>query len=221
MTTVDGLTKDRMLAIEGASVVSGAVDSGTGHLILTTHDGTVIDAGYVWGTVVDATNAVKGIIMIAGNTDIATGTETSKAVTPKQVHDALIASAQPLDTDLTVIAGLTPAANDIIQYKSGAWANRTMPQLKTDLALVITDVVSGALGGNGSYLRSNGSSVAWSFMTFSDLATSLQNTINQKTNGFNYSGGVYNAATTSPGVYVGPTDPGAVPEGSIWYQTAS
>lgn len=47
---------------------------------------------------------------------------------------------QPLDSDLTAIAALTPAANDLIQYKSGAWANRTPSQFKTDLALAKGDV---------------------------------------------------------------------------------
>lgn len=40
---------------------------------------------------------------------------------------------QPLDTDLTVIAGLTPSNNDVLQRKSGAWANRTLSQYWTDL----------------------------------------------------------------------------------------
>ena len=47
MATITGLTADRMLAIEGASVVDGEV-VGT-HLILTQHDGTTIDAGDVTG----------------------------------------------------------------------------------------------------------------------------------------------------------------------------
>ncbi len=48
MAEVTGLTAPRMIAIEAASVVSGAVD-GSGHLILTKHDGSTIDAGYVVG----------------------------------------------------------------------------------------------------------------------------------------------------------------------------
>jgi hypothetical protein len=48
MTTVTGLTADRMLAIEGASVVDGDVD-GSGNLILTKHDGSQINAGKVTG----------------------------------------------------------------------------------------------------------------------------------------------------------------------------
>ena len=46
MATIQGLTKDRMLAIEAASIVDGEVDA-TKHLILTKHDGTTIDAGLV------------------------------------------------------------------------------------------------------------------------------------------------------------------------------
>lgn len=47
MATVTGLTADRMLEIEAASVVDGKVVSGD--LILTKHDGTTIDAGSVIG----------------------------------------------------------------------------------------------------------------------------------------------------------------------------
>lgn len=43
MATVTGLTADRMLEIEGASVVSGMIVND--HLILTKFDGTTIDAG--------------------------------------------------------------------------------------------------------------------------------------------------------------------------------
>lgn len=44
MATIEGLTKDRMLQIEAASVVDGDI-APNGHLILTTHGGTQIDAG--------------------------------------------------------------------------------------------------------------------------------------------------------------------------------
>jgi len=48
VATVSGLTKDRMLAIEAASVVSGEVDV-SGDLILERHDGTQFNAGHVHG----------------------------------------------------------------------------------------------------------------------------------------------------------------------------
>ena len=47
MATVTGLTAERMLAIEGASVVDGEVIGN--NLILTKHDGSQIDAGPVIG----------------------------------------------------------------------------------------------------------------------------------------------------------------------------
>jgi hypothetical protein len=47
---------------------------------------------------------------------------------------------QPINSDLTAIAGLSPSNDDIIQRKAGAWTNRTMAQLKTDLALAKGDV---------------------------------------------------------------------------------
>jgi len=52
-------------------------------------------------------------------------------------------SYQTSDADLTAIAGISPSNDDIIQRKSGAWTNRTMAQLKTDLALVKGDVSLG------------------------------------------------------------------------------
>jgi hypothetical protein len=45
MATVTGLTADRMLEIEAASVIDGDVIDG--ELILTKHDGSTIDAGSV------------------------------------------------------------------------------------------------------------------------------------------------------------------------------
>lgn len=53
-----------------------------------------------------------------------------------------LSNKQPLDADLTVIAGLTPNNDDILQRKSGAWANRTLAQLKTDLAVVYSKSIS-------------------------------------------------------------------------------
>jgi hypothetical protein len=53
---------------------------------------------------------------------------------------ASLAAKQPLDSDLTAFAALTPTNDDIIQRKAGAWTNRTLDQLTTDLALTANDV---------------------------------------------------------------------------------
>lgn len=47
---------------------------------------------------------------------------------------------QPVDADLTAIAAISPSNDDVIQRKAGAWTNRTMSQLKTDLAITASDV---------------------------------------------------------------------------------
>lgn len=53
---------------------------------------------------------------------------------------SVAATKQDVDADLTTIAGLTPADDDFLQRKAGAWANRTPAQAKADLVLVKGDV---------------------------------------------------------------------------------
>lgn len=47
---------------------------------------------------------------------------------------------QPLDGDLTTIAGLTATTDNVLQSVASAWASRTPAQLKTTLVLVKADV---------------------------------------------------------------------------------
>ncbi len=56
-----------------------------------------------------------------------------------------LSNKQPLDSDLTTIAAIAPTNDDVIQRKAGAWTNRTMSQVKTDLALVKGDVGLGSV----------------------------------------------------------------------------
>lgn len=75
-----------------------------------------------------------------------TGTQTASTISDfNTAADARItaatgASVQPIDSDLTAIAALTPTNDDILQRKAGAWTNRTPAQVKTDLSLTKTDV---------------------------------------------------------------------------------
>ena len=61
---------------------------------------------------------------------------------------AVAAGYQPLDSDLTAIAALAPTNDDVVQRKAGAWTNRTMAQVKTDLALTKSDVGLGNVTNN-------------------------------------------------------------------------
>lgn len=57
------------------------------------------------------------------------------------------AAFQPLDSDLTTIAGLTATTDNFIQAKSSAWASRTPTQVTADLIAFVGD--SGAGGTKG------------------------------------------------------------------------
>lgn len=51
-----------------------------------------------------------------------------------------LSNKQPLDSDLTTIAGLTATTNNFMVATSSAWASRTPAQAKTALAIVESDV---------------------------------------------------------------------------------
>jgi hypothetical protein len=142
MGTVDVFSASRTQAIEDGAIVSGAVDGGTGHLILTTHDGTDIDAGYVLGSVSAASTTAQGIVELATDAETITGTDAVRAVTPHGLA-AVTVNLQPKDSDLTAIAGLGPSNNDTLQFIAGAWANRTIAQAKTTLAIAVADTTDG------------------------------------------------------------------------------
>lgn len=74
-------------------------------------------------TALDGKTAVSVDGVFAASYDIDTS-----PVTPGDI------GAQPADADLTAIAGLTPTNDDVVQRKAGAWVNRSVAQLATDLA---------------------------------------------------------------------------------------
>lgn len=47
---------------------------------------------------------------------------------------AIGTDVQAYDTDLAAIAALSPSNDDILQRKAGAWVNRSLAQLQTDLS---------------------------------------------------------------------------------------
>lgn len=83
-------------------------------------------------------NTPTGIVK--GDVGLGNVTNTSDANKPvstaQAAADAVVqAASQPLDSDLTTIAGLTAATDSIMQAKAGAWSARTLAQLLTDLNL--------------------------------------------------------------------------------------
>jgi len=69
-------------------------------------------------------------------------TKTLLAITEADVSGLVtdLGNKQPLDTDLTTIAGLTATTDNVIQSVGSAWASRTPAQLKTTLSLAKGDV---------------------------------------------------------------------------------
>jgi len=119
-----------MEAIEAASVVSGTIN-GSGHLILTTHDGSTIDAGYVLGSVPDASETVKGLVELATTVEAAAGSDTIRAVTPA----GLTAAVGTLVPDASSsVKGKVQLANSI---EAIAGTNTTKAITPADLAAVL------------------------------------------------------------------------------------
>jgi hypothetical protein len=65
---------------------------------------------------------------------------------PKQQLDSAIsglsATYQPLDNDLTTIAGLTATTDSFLQAKSSAWASRTIAQVRADISYLLGPIVA-------------------------------------------------------------------------------
>lgn len=130
-------------SIAGIQITGGWYDSvGTSSVLVDGDYGDIVISGT--GTVISIDT---GVIV---NTDI----NASAAIDASKIANASVSNTefqyldgvtsaiqtqlgnkQPLATDLTTIAGLTPSNDDFLQRKAGAWANRTIAQVKTDLSL--------------------------------------------------------------------------------------
>ena len=70
---------------------------------------------------------------------------------------ALQSGKQAVDADLTAIANLAPANDDLIQRKGGAWTNRTLRQVKADLSLGTLSAITPVGTPDGTkFLRDDG-----------------------------------------------------------------
>lgn len=87
---------------------------------------------------VDTTAAAVGqLVAVAQASPLEFELVDTTEITPAEI------GAQPADADLTTIAALTPSNDDVLQCKSGAWTNRTVAQVKTDLG-VAADIAAAA-----------------------------------------------------------------------------
>lgn len=80
----------------------------------------------------------NGKVLTADSSAAHGWTWTTPDVTQAELDAAIAALSsvyQPLASDLTAIAALSPSNDDVIQRKAGAWTNRTIAQLLSDLGL--------------------------------------------------------------------------------------
>lgn len=63
-------------------------------------------------------------------------------ITLSAFSNAALDSKQPLNAALTQISGLSPNNDDFLQRKSGAWTNRSIAQVRTDLGINNVDNTS-------------------------------------------------------------------------------
>lgn len=95
---------------------------------------------------VTSVNGQAGAVTLAKG-DIGLGNVSNLAPADLPVSTAAqtaLDGKQAADADLTAIAGLAPADNDLLQRIAGAWTHRTPGQVKTSLGLNLVDNTSDA-----------------------------------------------------------------------------
>lgn len=140
--------------------------------------GTISGGG---GDVASVFGRTGAVVAVSGDYEASEITNTpAGTIAADDVQEALNeldTEKQTLDSDLTAIAGLSPSNDDILQRKSGAWTNRTVSQLKTDIG-VFGSAVNGLAplsgGGTTNFLRADGT---WTTPGGSGTVTSVAMTV--------------------------------------------
>lgn len=92
------------------------------------------------GGAVDSVNGETGTVVLNAAEIGSTPAGGISATNVQAAITELDSEKQPLDSDLTTIAGLTATTNNFLVAVSSAWASRTPAQAKTTLAIVAADV---------------------------------------------------------------------------------
>ena len=131
----------------------GGGSGGDGDMLASIYDpGNVASDAFDMANMVEASDAK---IMTAAERSKLAGIETGADVTDAAnvaAAGALMTSGvgsvtQAYDADLASIAGLSPTNDDLIQRKSGAWTNRTLAQLLSDLTALNATFAQLGIGG--------------------------------------------------------------------------
>lgn len=140
---------DALLGAKAAITVTDALDVRIDNLEAVTLDQDLTDIGALTPTNNDVLQRKAGVWtnrtpaqlktdLSLVKADVGLGNVDNTADTAKPISTATqtaLDGKQALDSDLTAIAALTPTNDDFVQRKSGAWTNRSVAQVKTDLAI--------------------------------------------------------------------------------------
>lgn len=114
---------------------------------VTTNPHNVTKTQVGLGNVDNTSDATKNSASVTLTNKTISGANNTLSNIPESAVTSLtsdLAGKQPLDTDLTTIAGLTATTDNFIVAVSSAWASRTPAQAKTTLALNNVDNTSNA-----------------------------------------------------------------------------
>ena len=110
------------------AALTGDVTASAGSNTTAIAAGVIVNADINGSAAIDATKIADGSV---------TSTEFQYINTLSSNAQTQIDGKQPLDSDLTTIAGLTATTDNFIQSKSSAWASRTPAQVAADLAVEV------------------------------------------------------------------------------------
>lgn len=99
----------------------------------------------ITGMTAAAMEAIRDNVVVSGHIDVS-GHLILTQYDGSEIDAGTATGA--IDPNITDIANLTPSNDDLIQRKAGVWTNRTLAQLKADLAIV-NDVKNFGAIGNG------------------------------------------------------------------------
>ena len=209
MASVVVYNKEYVDAILEGVIVSAAITGG--NLIFTLGDGSTINVGGIVSGVPDANLTTKGVVELASDTETIAGTDSARAVTPLSLAALTATDSRKglveLATDAEALVGTdNTRAVTATGLKAVADTRQPIdPDLTTiaSLASTSTNFIQAASG-------------TWASRTPAQARDTL-GAVGMPVSYYSTGSG-YNQIT-GPGIYVGPTDPGSVANGSLWFDT--
>jgi hypothetical protein len=180
-TTTD-LAEGSNLYFTAARVLSTVLTglSTATNAVITAADTVLGALGKLQAQITATSSTVSGLVI-----DSIADADTTHAPSRNAVFDAL-ALKQPINSDLTAIAAIAPANDDVIQRKAGAWTNRTMAQLAVDLTGVVhttgTESIGGAKTFTNDVVVAHTSAVLFDLISTDNVATQVRFVCSNATN---------------------------------------